>query len=255
MDTATPATKPNVAVVIGGTRGIGQAICRHLAALGHHVVVTGRDLDRAAEVARHIEQDGGIAASGRVDIADRNGTRAAIDAVEAEVGPIGALVVNAGINPEYTRAERLTPEAWDDLMAVNLRGAFFAIQAAAVHMLARERGSIVSISSATVALGVPRGMPYVASKGGMDAMTRTLAVEWADRGVRVNGVAPGYIATDLTAGLRANEGLSSAIEGHVPLGRYGEPDEIAGLVGFLASDAASYITGQTYIADGGWSLV
>ncbi len=138
-------------------------------------------------------------------------------------------------------------------MDVNLRGLFFAVQAGGMHTLQNGGGSIVSVSSVTASVGVTRGLPYVASKGGLDSMTRSLAIEWADRGVRVNGVAPGYIATDMTHGMRDNDALKQSLLDTVPLGRFAEPEEVAALITFLASDAESYITGQTLIADGGFA--
>jgi NAD(P)-dependent dehydrogenase (short-subunit alcohol dehydrogenase family) len=143
---------------------------------------------------------------------------------------------------------------WDELMAVNLRGLFFAIQAAATGMLERKSGSIVCVSSAVSGIGIHRGLPYVATKGGVDAMVPSLAYEWADRGVRVNSVAPGYIATDLTQGLITNSSLRSMLLDRTPLQRFGSPEEVAGLICYLASDASAFVTGQRFIIDGGFSI-
>jgi 3-oxoacyl-[acyl-carrier protein] reductase len=188
-----------------------------------------------------------------LDVTEPDDSRAAVEQVLRRFGRIDVLVANAGTNPYYKRAEDVTPEMWDALSAVNLRGLFFAVQAAARPMLAHGAGSIVVVSSIVAVRGMLRGVPYVATKGGLDALVRSLALEWADRGVRVNAVAPGYVATDLTAGLSRNEGLYAEALAQVPLGRFGEPGEIGQLIAFLASDAASYITGQSYLVDGGMS--
>jgi NAD(P)-dependent dehydrogenase (short-subunit alcohol dehydrogenase family) len=150
----------------------------------------------------------------------------------------------------------MTAEMWDDIVDVNLRGVFFAVQAAARQMLDQGRGgSIVSISSVTASKGTRRGMPYVASKGGLDAMTRTLALDWAPAGIRVNAVAPGYVETDLTKAYLESGDNRASLEGLVPAGRLGVPEEVADAVTFLASDRAAFITGQVLYVDGGRVLV
>ncbi|MBR1159438.1 SDR family NAD(P)-dependent oxidoreductase [Bradyrhizobium elkanii] len=247
------ACSGKIALVVGGTRGIGRASVLALANEGAVVIVAGRSIDAAQQVAAEATALGAKAEGLALDILDPAQSKAAVDGVVGRYGALDILVANAGISPYWTRAEKVTPDMWDTVMDVNLRGLFFAVQAGGTHMLQNGRGSIVSVSSVTAAVGVTRGMPYVASKGGMDAMTRSLAIEWADRGVRVNGVAPGYITTDMTHGMRENDVLKQSLLDTVPMARFAHPEEVGAVIAFLASDAASYITGQTIIVDGGFA--
>lgn len=254
MGSITETCTGKVVLVVGGTRGIGRACCLGLARAGATVVVSGRSEENAKAVARAAQELGVEASTAIHDVSDEEATAAVVDEVYERYGRLDALVANAGMNPYFLRAEDLTPEVWDISMGVNLRGLFFAVQAAGRHMLEAGSGSIVIMSSVTAQRGTPRGLPYVAAKGGLDAMTRTLAVEWAERGVRVNGVAPGYIETDLTEGMRQHEGLRAALLGKVPAARFGEAGDVAALVTFLVSDVSSYMTGQVVTVDGGLGI-
>jgi NAD(P)-dependent dehydrogenase (short-subunit alcohol dehydrogenase family) len=241
-----------VAWVTGAGRGLGAAIARGLAAAGAAVVLTARTGSELAETLAKIEADGGRGLVLPADVTDSERVEAVAAAAVEEFGGLDILVNNAGISPVLTRSEGLRLADWQRILEVNLTGSFLCAQAAGRYMLAASSGSIVSISSVHGHSGWPRLAAYAASKGGLEMLTRTLAVEWADRNVRVNAVAPGYFATEMTAGLRGSP-LSEPLVQRIPFGRFGLPHEVVGAVLFLASDASTYVTGSTVSVDGGWT--
>ena len=242
-------------LVVGGTRGIGRAIAERLAEHGAEVGVTGRGAEQASGVANEISEAYGQPVSGHaLDVADRGRIRDVVEEFASQRGRLDALVYNAGISPSFTSAEKIDDETWDAIIATNLTGGFVAAQAFARRLIDGDRtGSIVFIGSVDSIVGDPRLAAYTASKSGMAGMARTMAVDWARYGIRVNTVAPGYVATDLTAGLQQNEKLHQAITERTPMKRLAEPKEISDVVVFLASDSSTFITGAVYPVDGGWT--
>ena len=242
-----------VALVTGAGRGIGRAIAMGFAEAGADLVLvsrTGADVEAAAAAAR---ERGRRALAAPADVSDEAAVATLFDRTLAEYGRLDVLVNAAGISPIYRRAEQTSPADWDAILAVNLRGAFLCATAAGRAMLAQGGGAIVNVGSIGGSVALPRLVAYCASKGGVVQLTKVLAVEWARHNVRVNAVAPGYVETEMTAGMVANPRIYQSMCDRTPMGRLGKPEEIVGAAIFLASDAASYITGQVLYVDGGWT--
>lgn len=235
-----------VAVVTGGSRGIGRAVAAELARAGARVALTARSAERAAAAAAELPGSGhaGYAA----DVADAAAVDALVERVEAEQGPVDILVNNAGVT-EDNLLVRLTEEAWDRVLDTNLKGTFHMIRAVARGMMRRRSGRIVNITSVVGLVGNKGQANYAASKAGLLGLTKSVAKELASRGVLCNAIAPGYIETEMTAAL--SEQAKEALAAQIAVGRLGTPDDIAGVVRFLAGPAGSYITGQTIVVDGG----
>ncbi|WP_227377353.1 SDR family NAD(P)-dependent oxidoreductase [Haladaptatus halobius] len=242
-----------VAVVTGGTRGIGRAVARAFADAGADVVPTSRSEDAVDAAVTDIRNRGVDSLSCPVDVADEDDIDALFERTEAELGGVDVVVNNAGINPEAAlgRPEVVDTDAFDETAEVNLRGAFLTAKRAAEH-LHDSGGSVINVASVGGLVGLPRQHPYVASKHGLVGLTRSMALDWAPD-VRVNAVAPGYVSTELTDDLEANDRLRQSILDRTPLDRFADPEEIAGPALFLASDAASFVTGSYLTVDGGWT--
>ncbi len=244
-----------VALVTGAGRGIGRAIALGLAEAGADLVVASRtaaDVEAVAALARGL---GRRALAVPADVADEAAVANLVARAVATFGRLDALVNSAGISPVYKRAEKTTAAEWDAILAVNLRGAYLCCLAAGRVMLEQGGGSIVNIASIGARVALPRLVAYCASKGGIDQLTKVLAVEWAPRHVRVNAIAPGYVETEMTRGMRENPRLMEQLVAQTPMGRLAKPEEIVGAAVFLLSDAASYVTGQTLFVDGGWTAL
>jgi gluconate 5-dehydrogenase len=234
-------------VVTGGGRGIGRGVALALAAEGAAVAVCARTRDQVVAVAAEI---GDRALGLTVDVTDQASCERAIAEVSDRLGAPSILVNAAGISPVRQRAERHPVDAWRDILGVNLTGSFLMTRAASPALL-ESGGSVVMVSSVTGRIASPRLAAYGASKAGLTHLTRTLAREWADRGVRVNAVSPGYVETELTDAMLAVERLRAEVVAATPLGRVATVEEIVPAVLFLASDEASYITGAELLVDGG----
>ncbi len=234
-----------VAFVTGSTRGIGHAIALTLHRAGARVAIIGRDATRAGEVAAAIGEG---AAGFACDVADAAQVTEAIAAAEQAIGPIDILVNNAGLTRDNLLM-RLSEADWDDVLDANLKGAFFTTRAVIKGMMKRRSGRIINISSIVGLTGNKGQANYAASKAGLIGLTKTVAKEYASRGICVNCIAPGFIETDMTAAL-PEDARKVLLEG-IALGRLGSPEDVANAVLYLASDLASYMTGQVLVVDGG----
>ncbi|WP_181705555.1 SDR family NAD(P)-dependent oxidoreductase [Chthonobacter rhizosphaerae] len=244
-----------VAVVTGGGRGIGLACCEALAETGARVVIADVDAAVAEEGRAYLTEKGYAADVIGLDVTDPTAVTEAADALVGRLGRVDVLVANAGIARSGTPAEELTDEHWLNVNDVNYNGVFWCNRAFGRHMLKAGKGSIVNIGSMSgFIVNRPQKQAYYnASKAAVHHLTRSLAAEWADRGVRVNAVAPTYIETPLTTFAYDKPGMVEAWLRDTPMNRLGQPLEIASVVQFLASDAASLMTGSIVLADGGFT--
>ena len=241
-----------VALVTGAGRGIGRDLARSLAHAGACVVVGSRTADEVDSLAAQIADDGGQASAVLLDVRDRASVDAAVTTAVEEYGRIDVLVNNAGVGTNHDALD-LTEDDWDEVLDVNLKGLFFTCQAAGRHMVRAGRGRIVNLSSQAGSVGLRRHAAYCASKGGVEQLTRVLALEWAPRGVTVNAVAPTFIRTPGTAERLDDPAFAADVLARIPLGRVGDPMDVAGAVLYLASDAARLVTGAVLTVDGGWT--
>lgn len=241
----------SVVVVTGGSRGIGEAISVAMGEAGATVVPVARSENALAETVDRIEAVGGDAMAYQLDVTDENGIEDMFDEVKSAFGGVDTLVNNAGVNPFFGDARNVEIEEWEQILSVNVTGAFRCARQFGRRVFDRGgEGVIVNVASVGGVVALPYQTPYTASKHAMVGMTRSLAVEWAPD-IRVNALAPGFVATEFTRGVRENESIREDILKTIPQDRFAEPEEIADSAVYLASDAAKYVTGEVHVADGG----
>ncbi len=241
------------AVVTGAGRGLGHHMAVALAQAGADLALASRtreDLERTADEIRALGSEALVV---ELDVTRSRDIRDMVDRVLEEYGGIDILVNNAGCNVRKPSVD-ITKEDWDLVVGTNLKGAFFCAQAVGKHMIARRKGKIINVGSGTSLFGFPEIVPYCSSRGGIVQMTKALAAEWAPYRINVNAIAPGWFRTSQTEVLFRDEAWVESILERIPWGRTGEPEDLAGLTVFLASDASQYVTGQTIFVDGGFTL-
>jgi gluconate 5-dehydrogenase len=239
-----------LALITGSSRGIGLAFADGLAAAGAEVVINSNEEDELSAARDALAERGYNVHAKGFDVTDREAMLAAIESIEAELGPIEILVSNAGIQRRAPFVE-FDAETYRQVMATNLDHMFFAGQAVARHMIPRGRGKIINTCSLNSEIGRRTIAPYTASKGGAKMLTKAMAIELAPHGIQVNGIGPGYMKTELNKALIENPEFNDWVCQRTPAGRWGELDELKGAVVFLASDAASFVNGQILYVDGG----
>jgi NAD(P)-dependent dehydrogenase (short-subunit alcohol dehydrogenase family) len=246
------ALNDQVAIVTGGNKGIGQTIALCMAQAGADVVVTGRTKQELKDTCTEIKRLGNKALWVEMDVRNVMDVERMVAQVLEAFGRIDVLVNNAGIS-HVLPAENHTEEIWDAIIDTNLKGVFLCSQAVGRQMIMQKRGSIVNMSSQAGTVGLLNHVAYCASKGGVNLLTKVLALEWAPHNVRVNAVAPTVIRTPMTDKVFADKDVRAEMTAKIPLGRFGEPEDVAGAVIFLASEASAMVTGHVLLVDGGWT--
>jgi len=240
------------ALVTGSSRGLGLAMARALAGAGAAIVLNARDNVALGAAAADLAETGAEVAALAFDVTSRDSVGEAVAHIEGEIGPIDILVNNAGM--QFRNAlDAFPPDRFDQIVATNFTSVFNVSQPVARHMIARGRGKIINICSLLSELSRPSIAPYAATKAAVANLTRGMAVDWARHGLNVNGIAPGYFATEMNEALLKDEKFSAWIETRTPMGRWGQPDELGGAAVFLASDASRFVNGHILYVDGAFT--
>lgn len=242
-----------VAMVTGSTRGLGEVAAKALAKAGADVAVCGRNQSDLKRVSSDIKEMGKNSEGFVLDVLSKAKVRESVDLILGHFGKVDILVNNAGVNYRVPAVE-YPEEKWDFVINTNLKGYFLVSQAVAPQMIERGYGKIINMSSILSTIALPNQLAYAASKGGVDQMTRIMALEWAKRGIRVNAIGPTYFETELVAQIRNDPERFKFINERTPMGRWGYPPELEGIVIFLAAPASDFITGQIIYIDGGWTI-
>ncbi|MEO0485980.1 MAG: SDR family oxidoreductase [Pseudomonadota bacterium] len=240
------------ALITGSSQGIGEALAHGLAAAGAEIVLNGRNADKLAEAHNRLTQKGFTASTLQVDVTDHDAVRTAVDAFEADTGPIDILINNAGMQ-HRAPLEDFPADRFEALLQTNIASVFHMGQATARHMISRGRGKIINICSIQTALARTSIAPYTATKGAVANLTKGMATDWARHGLQCNGIAPGYFDTPLNKALVDDPEFTAWLEKRTPAGRWGQLPELVGAAIFLASDASSYVNGTVVYVDGGMS--
>jgi len=242
-----------VAMVTGSTRGLGETAAKALAKAGADVAICGRNRDDLDRVSSAIKKLGRDSAGFFLDVTSKESVLEGIDGIMNHFGKVDILINNAGVNHRVPALE-FPEEAWDLIINTNLKGYFLVAQAVVPQMLERGYGKVINISSIMGTVALPNQLAYASSKGGVNQMTKVMALEWAKEGVRVNAIGPTYFETDLVTPIRNDPEKFNFINERTPMGRWGYLPELEGIVIFLASPASDFITGQTIYIDGGWTI-